>query len=458
MNSRKQLGVLDAVLLYLDSAKTTSHIAMLCKLDGLVSFDKYLEDFRLHRLDKLPFLQQVIKKTPLALSLPSWYPAHDFQLEDHIALEEIDYDRDSEEFNELIDNIVAFRFSPNKPLWKLTLLNNISSGESHILFHMHHCITDGAGLPKLLNILFDASPDNCISDFNESPPGIQSTPQEEVKSGNLIQKEFDGDEEAYKNSLKAYLVVLKDFMRSPGLILSFNAPLSGQKNHYRIALPLAEVQGVAKKVGGSVNDVYLATVAGALDGWLKRTGGIQKNKCWRVYQAVDARSEENRDAWGNHLAFLPILIPMGLDAPQKRLEAIIDYTQKLKQHKMQKVSAHLVKSFLNRIPFPLLILNLRVMYSKTLLKLMSLLNVPPMFNVYVTNAQLPDVNQYIGHKRMIDFSVCAPLVPNTGLTIAAINYDDTFHIDFTADTIMDPELKMLEAEFKESFEALKNMM
>ncbi|MFI4894340.1 MAG: hypothetical protein ACIAQ0_13055 [Phycisphaerales bacterium JB058] len=88
-----------------------------------------------------------------------------------------------------------------------------------------------------------------------------------------------------------------------------------------VVVPLENIKGVGRKLGGSVNDVFVTAVAGALKRYHEHMGKPVREL--RMVMAVNTRAgDESGDKMGNHVATLRIIVPIGIEHPRKRMQEI----------------------------------------------------------------------------------------------------------------------------------------
>ncbi|MCP4643975.1 MAG: DUF1298 domain-containing protein [bacterium] len=472
MPTGERLGPMDATLLYMETATSSSNIGLICRFDGPIPFDDFVDDFKRHRIQRLPRFRQVIAPVPLNLGFPTWEDAPDFVLEHHVHRVDLEPPGSLRQLSEAVDRSLGQRIDLRRPPWDLTVVNGLADGCSAVIVNMQHCITDGVGITKILDALFDSTPAPFNTDASEealpkpSPlPGpverLKGVMRDRVARRRARKKrpaELPADasrrKAADKERLKAFGNTMKEFVQAPGIRLPFNAPISGRVHYGGASFDLEAFRRIATVSGGTLNDVLLTVLGGAIDRLANEHGLEVQDKFCRVYQAANVRSADEQDNWGNRLAFMPALVPLGLVDPRERLRQTAAYTKKTKELGVREVADKMVRGFQTKLPPPMAKLGLRLMLARVFQKLGALSKRPPAINIYVTNVRLPDFTAYLGGRRMTHFSGRAPLVPNTGVTCAAVNYGDLLHIGITADSESMPDVDGFSAYIHQAFDEL----
>src|SRR4030067_201694 len=111
----------------------------------------------------------------------------------------------------------------------------------------------------------------------------------------------------------------------------FDGPFSGRRSLACTEVSFQEVRDIRKACGGTVNDVVLAALGGALGRYLEMHGEPTQDRVMRVLTPVNVRREDERGTLGNHIAMLLVEVPVGLPDPVARLRTITERTAQLKR-------------------------------------------------------------------------------------------------------------------------------
>ena len=476
MPTGERLGPMDATLLYLETATSTSNIGIVFRFDAAIPFDDFVRDLECRRIPYLPRFRQVVAPVPFNLSFPTWENDPSFDLKQHVHQHELANPGTEQELDHAIAQVMARRIDLTRSPWEMTLVHGLEDGGSAIILHMHHCITDGAGLPKLLDTLFDPEP----LPFATEPEGAPPTPAAPLpgawarlaavfrdrRTRRIERKrraaETPAESQAEKaqrkakdkQRLKDFGEVMKEFFQAPGVRLPFNAPLSGRIHYGRTSFPLADIRRIADISDGTLNDVLLALLGGAIDQLANELDIDVEEKMLRVYQAANTRTIEEQNDWGNRLAFMPALVPLGLTDSGERCRRITAYTKRMKALGVREIADKMVRGFQSVLPPVMAKLGLRLMLAPIFQKLGSFSRRPPGFNIYLTNARFPNFNSFLGGRKMTAMSAFGPLVPNTGVTCTAINFADLLYIGIAADPESLPDVDGFASKFQTTFNAL----
>jgi WS/DGAT/MGAT family acyltransferase len=203
-------------------------------------------------------------------------------------------------------------------------------------------------------------------------------------------------------------------------------------------MDLAVVKAVKNRLGGTVNDVVLAVVSGAMRRFLKSRGERPSQLDFRAMVPVSMRAASERGGLGNRVSFLMTRLPIDEPDPKRRLQRVIEVTQTLK-HSKQARGAEVLEELSDRT-FTSLFIELARMGARALSYNMVVTNVPgPQFPVYLLGAPLREIYPLV------------PLFTNQGLGVALFSYDGRLFWGFNADWDALPDLhdvvSGVEAEF-----------
>jgi WS/DGAT/MGAT family acyltransferase len=177
---------------------------------------------------------------------------------------------------------------------------------------------------------------------------------------------------------------------------------------------------VKDALGGTVNDVVLAVVAGALREWLRGRGIRTEGLELRAQVPVSIRASDERGQLGNRLAVMRAPLPVYIADPVRRLEAVSQAMKGLKQSK-QALGAEVISRFNDFAPPTLLAQAARINFSTRL------------FNLTVTNVPGPQVPLYVLGRELEDIFPIGFLPPNQALFVAIMSYNGGINFGLLAD-------------------------
>ena len=224
----------------------------------------------------------------------------------------------------------------------------------------------------------------------------------------------------------------------------FTAPIGTQRRVDCRSLDLADIRDIRKRLDGSVNDVVLSIVAGAMRIFLKARRVKLSGLNFRVVVPVDTRTGEEDERVGNRVSAWFLSLPVSERNPRRRFAKINAQTRELKRTNAEGG----VDSFLRfadwarstRLPF----------WG------VSLANWIRPYNLIVTNVHGPQVPLYLLGAPLREFTPQLPLFQNQGLAGAAMSYLGKVHFGITADRDLVPDLDRFADALLTSFDELKS--
>jgi WS/DGAT/MGAT family acyltransferase len=193
---------------------------------------------------------------------------------------------------------------------------------------------------------------------------------------------------------------------------------------------LGDVKAIKNELGGTVNDVVLAMVAGALARHLRRRGEDISELELKAMVPVSVRTQDQRGALGNQVAAVWAPLPVWCEDPVERLRLIGESMAGLKEGK-QAVGAQVLTDLSGFAPATILNQASRLMARQRF------------FNLVVTNVPGPQVPLYLMGREMIDLFPMVPLATKQALGIALMSYNGRLNFGLTGDYDLMPDLDEL---------------
>jgi WS/DGAT/MGAT family acyltransferase len=226
-----------------------------------------------------------------------------------------------------------------------------------------------------------------------------------------------------------------------------DTPLNGPVGPHRridwMKMKISDVKAVKDRLGGTLNDVVLATVAGAVRRFLERRNVNCETLDFRVMAPVSVRSQDERGALGNRVSGWIVPMPLGERDACSRLNAIRETTAHLKEAK-QAATAEMLTQVGDWTPSTILSLASR----------MATRAIP--FNLVVTNVPGPQVPLYMLGARMHDNFGFIPLMDGLSLGIVLFSYAGSLCWGFTCDWDLLPDLHDFVLDVEASFQELQD--
>jgi WS/DGAT/MGAT family acyltransferase len=453
---------MDASFLYFEKKEAPLHIGSVSVFDGEIPFDDFVAmmDAKMHLL---PRYQQIVAPDPFNLGHPTWEDDQNFEIRKHVFKVKIDAPGSERELIELAGRILTPMMERSKPLWDIYLVYGLEGGRTAMIARVHHCMVDGVSGVDLLKIILDISPE--IPALPPKPAAPPRQPQPDP-TRRLFDALLGGMQEGmnrwmeFQNGLLNLTQALTDQaaraamqnisgeiprLATPVTPLPFNRPCSGERRLVWNTFSFAEARAIRAALGGTVNDVVLTALSGAVSRYVAAHGQQTAGRNLRVMVPVSLRQEDQRGALGNLVSILPVEIPLDQPDPVERFRFINQKTTAMKSGRVAE-GLNLFSALMGILPAPV----------QSLVGALSTPNIPlPPFNMVSTNVPGPQVPLYAMGKRMIAYYPYVPVGFSVGCGCAIMSYDQHLYFGLTADVQAMPDVERLREFLSESFAELR---
>jgi WS/DGAT/MGAT family acyltransferase len=405
------------------------------------------------RLHRIPRYRQRVAYTPLRRR-PIWIDDRHFKVEFHVRHTALPRPGDAEQLKRLIGRVCAQPLDRAHPLWELWVVEGLEGGRRFALISkVHHCMVDGVSSTELLTLLMSARPDDQV----EAPPPF--VPRQEPSAGELALDELAGvvrgpfDAVAQIRDLLAperreemgHALRAATGLAARALVPASHTPLNREIGPHRrfetLALDLERVKAIKDKLGGTLNDVVLAAVSGAMRRFLQRRLVDVGSLDFRISAPVSVRSSSERGVLGNRVSAWIVRAPVGEPDPLRRLDAIRVATRKLKESN-QALGADLLSAVTEWTGTTLLSLGTTFQ------------NLGRPQNLVVTNVPGPQLRLYLVGAPLLEAYPIGPLFRNQAVIVALFSYDGRLFFGLNADAESMPDLADLRGDLERAFDEL----
>ncbi|HWF72539.1 MAG TPA: wax ester/triacylglycerol synthase family O-acyltransferase, partial [Solirubrobacteraceae bacterium] len=456
-----RLSSVDASFLHQEGPESHMHIGGLLLFEGPPpDFGDVLDHIR-GRLHLVPRYRQKLATPPLDTGRPLWVDDPNFNLEYHVRHAALPAPGTEAHLLQLAARIASQQLDRAKPLWECWLVEGMADDRFALIMKTHHSLVDGVSGVDLATVLFELTP-GAPSPVEEGlepwRPAPEPSPAELVAAGVrgfvTTAAEIATRAAAAAAQPSRSLAAVRDVAEGVGEIVwaglnpapetPLNVPIGPHRRFAVVRQELADYKLVKDSLGGTVNDVVLTVVSGALAGWLRSRGIRTQGLELRALVPVSVRTTDQRGELGNKLTVMRGPLPVYITDPVARLRFVKQAMDGLKDSK-QAVGAATLASVNNLAPPTILAQASRLNFSTRL------------FNLLVTNVPGPQLPLYVLGRHLVDVFPIAFLPRNHALAIAIMSYDGGIDygllgdydalsdIDVIADGIEDGLGELLEA-------------
>lgn len=457
----RRLTAADSMFLYNELPTQHMHTLKLAIFDHSqkpegYSFEAEKERLR-GRLDRLPPLRWRTVSTPLGLNHPLWIEDADFDLDDHMRRVAIPAPGGPRELCALVEEIASRPLARNRPLWEVWMIEGVEGGRVAALTKIHHSLADGVASAEMLRRAL--GPESEGEGAERAPhwePEAVPPKLERVRLAladlarflvQAVPRIGRSLRRARRLRAEHHLAGAEDPPKPyEAPATSFNGPLSPERRFTYSSLSLADAKSIRKAFGCTINDVLLATVAGALRSTLSARGELPEAP---LIVSIPVSTRKDNRPYGNSTGAWYVRLPTHLADPAERVAAI--------QHNVHTAREEFADTAGARLPdwmelFPPVVL--KQVFSRLPLLLLKL-GRPPMANLILSNVRGPTEPLAYDGARMTDFYSVGPLLEGVGLNVTIWSYADRLNVGLLACRDALPDLWALTDEIGAAFEELR---
>jgi WS/DGAT/MGAT family acyltransferase len=406
-------------------------------------------------IHRIPRYRQKIQWVPMSMR-PVWVDDDHFRLDYHVRHTSLPRPGTAEQLRRLSARIMEQPLDLTRPLWETWIVEGLEGDRFALISKVHHCMIDGVSGAELLKILLSPSPEASEpkpARFfpRRAPSGAQLLRDESLRRLSLPLEALRDVGGFFREAQDRRREVLSHFRAAADLVgatmqMATPTPINHAVSPHRRfdwwTMDFSEIREVRRGLGGSVNDVVLATVCGAVQRFLEHRQVSPNTVDFRVMAPVSVRRSEDQEALGNQVSAWLIDLPIADLDPREQLRQIQVQTTELK-HSGQAVGATILADAAEWGSSTLLALGAR-----------NISRVLPC-NLVVTNVPGPQFPLYMLGAKMIETIPLVPLVDNLGLGIALMSYNGKLCWGFNGDYDLVPDLEIFKSFVCEAFAALK---
>jgi diacylglycerol O-acyltransferase / wax synthase len=457
-----RLSFLDNSFLLMEGPHSPMHVAgtatyevgPLTTDEGGIDIDR-IRAYVMSRLHLIPRYRQRLAYIPIE-NHPVWVDDGHFNIHYHVRHTAIPRPGDERQLKRLAARIMSQHLDRSKPLWEIWVIEGLKGGDHFAMISkIHHCMVDGVSSVDLLNVLLQTEPTVHNDPVQTWLPRPAPTAWELARDAawryaslplaiarnvpQLVQEARDP-----RSDVRARVRALRDALGTTiGRVSDtpLNQPIGPHRRFDWLTMELSEIKAAKNRLGGTVNDVVLATVAGAVRRFLERRHVNVELLDFRVMAPVSVRGEQERGAMGNRVSGWMVPLPLAESDPQRRLDKIRATTERLKQSK-QAMGAEVLTRVGEWTPSTLLSLGARLATRA----------LP--FNLVVTNVPGPQVPLYMLGAKMLDNFGFIPLTDYLCLGVVLFSYAGKLCWGFTGEWDLLPDLHDFVSDVEAAFAEL----
>jgi diacylglycerol O-acyltransferase / wax synthase len=454
-----RLSSIDASFLTNESSDAHMHVGAVMIFEGPPpAYDDFLEHVR-SRVHLVPRFRQKLAFPPIETGRPFWVDDPSFNVGYHVRHSALPAPGSEEQLRNIVGRVFSQKLDRSKPLWEIWLVQGLERNRFSLINKTHHALVDGISGVDIATVLFDLKPvPESIepeSEWVPSPPpssadlaarGVGELAETPFKLARRAMRATQHPRRAARKAIEAgeALAEVAWNFTDPAPDVPLNVEIGSHRRFAWTRAELDDYKRIKDTFGGTVNDVVLTVVGGALRRWLKRRGIRTEGLELRALVPVSIRAEDEQGQMGNRIAAMRGPLPVYVEDPVKRLQVVRTAMDGLKESK-QALGAEVISRFNDFAPPTLLAQASRINFSTRL------------FNLIVTNVPGPQIPLYVLGRELEDVFPVAFLPENHALAIAIMSYngdidfglladyDAMGDVDLIADALSDSLTELLEA-------------
>lgn len=394
---------------------------------------------RIDRATRLvPRFRQKLVTVPLGLAPPRWLVDPDFDLSLHLRRVRVRRGGGMVAVLEMARAAGLTSFDPDRPLWEFTLVEGLPGRRAALIMKLHHALTDGVGGIEIAAHVVDlgrepmvpgpmpaapAPTDHGIVDLVTDTIGFHLRRVADAGTGlrralpHTVRHGLAHPAGAFADGVSTALAIAR-FVRP---VTHTSSPIMTERRALRdyacFDVPLADLSAAAHRVDATLNDAFLAGIAGGMRRYHERHLAIVDHL--RVSMPVNVRVDGDAPG-GNRVTIERFELPIGMSDPARRMERIGQICRTLR-HDRAIPYASAIAGVLNLLP---------VDVTGGMLRHVDLLasNVPGF-----------PTSVYMGGARLESFHVFGATLGSSA-NVTLMSYDGTCHIGVSTDSgaVTDP--------------------
>jgi len=463
MGKRERMSSVDTAWLRMDSPGNLMMIVGIYEYEGRLDFARLRELVQQRFVVHRRFRSRVVQDATGYY----WEEDDDFDLDLHLVRTALPGAGTTEDLKRFAGRMASTALDPSRPLWQFQLVDNYNGGHAMVA-RIHHCIADGIAL---IGVLLGMTSQDPLEDAAEPDaraprrgpssdwdallrPLTDATIKAIDTTGDVASKVLHAygamlsDPESVGETAGEYARIAAQVARDAAAIAlmendsvtSLKGVPSGSKVvAWNEPLSLDDVKAVGRALGCSVNDVLLASVAGAIRSYLVERGEDVTGCELRAMVPVNLRDPKKWRELGNKFGLVPLLLPVGIESPIARVFEVRKRMSELKTS-YQAVLAMALLGLVGLAPRTLQKQTLDFLARKA--------------TTVMTNVPGPQQPLYMAGARIRRIMAWVPQSGDIGVGVSILSYSGGVQFGLITDKRLCPEPQRIIDRFAPEFEKL----
>ena len=464
MGHYERLSFLDSTFLAMEGPTNPMHVGATLVFEagplrlagGRLDIDR-VRDFIGARLQHIPRYRQRLQWIPIERH-PVWVDDEHFNLNYHVRHTALPRPGTEDTLKRLAGRVFGQQLHRSKPLWEVWVAEGLSDDRFALVTKVHHCMIDGMAGVDILKVMLSPFANSEIGQPDEFEPLAAPSsaellcdeairririPLEASRSARRFVEETREFGAELRQRLNAMTRSAMSGWFSNASLTPINQRIGPNRRVEFLSTSLDDVKAVKNALGGTVNDVVIATVAGAMRRFLMEDRDVDVTTLdFRAMIPVSTRSDDQAGDLGNQVTMWLIDLPLADPDPVSRLRKVSASTLHLKQTDQALGAAMLIQSA-SWTPGTLLSVAARMAAGSA-----------RPFNITITNVPGPQVPLYLMESPMVANYPMVPLWVNHGVGIALFSYNGSLDWGLVSDWDLVPDVDRVATHLRASFDEL----
>jgi WS/DGAT/MGAT family acyltransferase len=454
----KHLTALDALFLQLETAETPMHVGSVMVLEkgSYRSIRTHIE----RRLHLAPVFSRKLAVMPMDLAAPVWIDAEHVDLDYHIGRVRLRSPGGAAQLEAAVAKLHEGVLDRDRPLWRFTVIEGLSGGEVGLYAKIHHAALDGQGGIAVAQALLDAQPKSRTVAKAASAPArlapsaarligaaLRNTVSQYGRMAMSLPNVVRAAGQTGAMALGAPALRKLGYTLGPRTVL--NHAIGPQRLFATQRIPLAEAKAIARRFDAKLNDVVLATCAGALRRHFARDRtALAKAMIGAVPASLRAPGDMSR---ANDVTMMLVALATNVADPLKRLEAI-----KASSVRAKTLTGGMKGAMATDLPslgVPWLMATLLPLYRKAV----ATNRIPVIANVIISNVPGPQMPLYLAGARLRSYFPVSAVAHGLALNITIVSYDGSLDYGLVAAKEAMPGLRTFARQLQSAHAELRKL-
>jgi diacylglycerol O-acyltransferase len=442
----ERLGPLDSLFLHVEDGITHMHIASCAIFEGPAPPYEQLVALVASKLPLLKRYRQKVRFVPGNLGRPVWVDDPHFNLAYHVRHTALPPPGGEDDLDNLMGRLMSVELDRHRPLWEVWMVEGLAGGRWALLSKVHHCMVDGVSGTDLMVLLLERSPTAALPavepwEPSSEPSDIElalraltdmvTVPAERARAARSLVKTPRRALEAWGEVLEGTFALGRELTPTPAL--SIEGAIGPHRRWAVARASLEELKAIRRAFGGTVNDVVLATIAGAFRDLLVARGDPVDSTVLRTLVPVNVRAPGDLTA-NNQVSSMIAELQVGVADPVERLHATRRHMEALKRSHQARAGE--VMTSLAEVTSPML--------QALFLRSASLTGRRfPQHSVHTvtTNVPGPGFPLYALGRELLEYLPFVPLSQGVRIGVAILSYNGQVRFGVTGDFDTVPEVE-----------------